>query len=211
MAGLRPPALRTGIAACGADDAAACGHSIAAPIGRDLAPVEAVEYRGAQDQLIGARHSATWRDRIAGHGEDGEARLRVAHPSYFPTTLTGVSVKPRPRSASAGLSRGLLEAVPIEPHWQDVATENRVRIQNLEKEAERQRTRIHEISQSVAPITYLAQQVGQVSTELHEMSKRLETLARRAVERPTPSGLSAASGLVSSAVAVIALIIALTH
>lgn len=95
--------------------------------------------------------------------------------------------------------------------WQDVATENRVRIEGLEREAERQRLRTHELASQLSTVSLLGERVANLTAELHELGERFERLAKRALERPTPSAWSAGAGWLAVLVAVIALALSASH
>ena len=92
--------------------------------------------------------------------------------------------------------------------WQDVATENRVRIVSLEDEVKRLRERQHELASSVAAIRYMAEQVRELGEDVKELTGQVSTLGRRAMDRPSASVLGQWAAVI---VAVIALVVAATH
>jgi hypothetical protein len=91
----------------------------------------------------------------------------------------------------------------------EVATSNRVRIEAAEREVDRLRTSVHDLRAEFAALRYVGNQVGEVTKGLHELSGKLELISRRALERPTARGWSAFASVISAAVAIVALILAL--
>lgn len=92
--------------------------------------------------------------------------------------------------------------------WPVVAAENRARIEALEKEAERQRERLHELAATVGTIAVLALQIKTLAEEVTALGERFERVARRTLSRPSAGGFSAAASWVAVAVAVLSIILA---
>lgn len=82
------------------------------------------------------------------------------------------------------------------------------RLAYLERELERTRDRLHSLEKTAAAVRYMGEQVGDLTHALDRHSQRLDTIARRALERPTAAGLNAAAGWVAVAVALAALLLA---
>ncbi len=93
----------------------------------------------------------------------------------------------------------------------EYAVANRERIKAVEHELERVREAVHGLRGETAAIRYLADRVGDMASDVHTLTEKVETLARRAVSRPQASTLSVFAQYFSLAVAVIALAIAATR
>lgn len=106
-----------------------------------------------------------------------------------------------------------LERVPPsdERTWQEVAASNRERIRALEHELERTRDAVHKLSKETAAILYLTREVGKLETAVEDLAEQLGKVARRALEKPTATGMSLVAQYLSFAVAICALIVAATH
>jgi uncharacterized protein YoxC len=91
--------------------------------------------------------------------------------------------------------------------WQEVAASNRERIVALENELARLRTRQHELSEQVAIIRYLADQVRELGEDVKALTTQVTALARRAIERPTPAGFSAIASWLALGVAILTLVL----
>jgi predicted nucleic acid-binding Zn-ribbon protein len=98
-----------------------------------------------------------------------------------------------------------------ERSWQEVAAGNRERIRALEHEQDRMRDSIHKLSAETAAILYLTKEVGKLENAVEDLADKLERIARRALEKPTATGLSIAAQYLSFFVALIALGIAATR
>lgn len=95
--------------------------------------------------------------------------------------------------------------------WQEVAASNRERIRALEHELERVRGSVHKLSTETAAILYLTREVAKLETAVEDLAEQLGRVARRALEKPTATGLSIAAQYLSFFVALIALGIAATR
>jgi hypothetical protein len=84
--------------------------------------------------------------------------------------------------------------------WREFAVSNRQRIRTLEREVEKLRLRQHKAEAELAAVTYIAEKVGELATHV-------QTLSRRALERPTSGSYAAAAGWISAAAAIIALVL----
>lgn len=101
--------------------------------------------------------------------------------------------------------------MPNADDWRELAYSNRARLDSLEPEMQRVRERLHGLESEVTAVTYLGKRLEQLATEMHELGEKIERLSRRAVERPTSAGWSAAAGWLTVAVSIVALVIALLH
>lgn len=108
---------------------------------------------------------------------------------------------------------GILQLVPerestrLDELAREVAADT-ARVANLELEVRTVRERLHTLESDRVAVRLLAVKVDALTTELSELAGDLRTLGRRAMERPTPAGLSATASWVSVLIAVAALIIA---
>jgi len=92
--------------------------------------------------------------------------------------------------------------------WQEFAYTNRARIDILEAEMNRVRERQHEMSAEVSAIRFLGQQVKDLAVHVEKLGEDVETISRRALERPTAAVVGQ---YISVLIAVIALIVAATR
>jgi hypothetical protein len=92
-----------------------------------------------------------------------------------------------------------------------VAASNRERIRALENELVRLRDRQHELAAEVAAIRYLGEQVRELGEDVKALTGQVTTVARRAVERPTPAGWSATAGWAAVIVSVVSLVLVITR
>jgi methyl-accepting chemotaxis protein len=98
---------------------------------------------------------------------------------------------------------------PRSPHeWREFAYTNRARIDSLESELNRVRERQHEMAAEVSAIRFLAQQVKDLAHHVEKLGEDVETISRRALERPTAAVVGQ---YLSVLIAVIALIVAATR
>jgi uncharacterized protein YoxC len=95
--------------------------------------------------------------------------------------------------------------------WREVGAANRERIRALEHEVTRLRDRQHTLANEVMAIRYLAEQVRELSEDVKDLTQNVATIARRAVERPTPAGWSATAGWAAVIVSVVALVLVTTR
>ena len=93
----------------------------------------------------------------------------------------------------------------------EYAVANRERIGALERELERTRSAVHDLRGETQAIRYLAEKVGEMAADIHELTGRVETLARHAVRRPAQSTLAVVAQYLSVGVALTALVIAYSH
>jgi hypothetical protein len=91
--------------------------------------------------------------------------------------------------------------------WREFAVSNRQRIRTLEREVEKLRLRQHKAEAELAAVTYIAEKVGELAKQVHELATHVQTLSRRALERPTSGSYAAAAGWISAAAAIIALVL----
>jgi len=82
------------------------------------------------------------------------------------------------------------------------------RLDALEHEVERLRERQHNIAAEVAAVRYLGQEVAKLASHVEKLGEDVETISRRALERPTAAVVGQYLGVI---VAVIALIVAATR
>lgn len=75
----------------------------------------------------------------------------------------------------------------------------------------RLRDRQHDLSEQVAIVRYLADQVRELSEDVKELTTQITQIARRVVERPSPQGWSAGVATLSLIVAVVALVMITVH
>jgi hypothetical protein len=97
------------------------------------------------------------------------------------------------------------------PSWQEVAASNRERIAALERENERTRNALHDLRGDAQASHYLIERVTALGAEMRELSARVESVSRHAMNRPTQSGLALLGQYLALAVAVLALVVAATH
>jgi hypothetical protein len=90
----------------------------------------------------------------------------------------------------------------------EATARNTTRLEGLAAELLRARDAIHVLQGSAAAAIALGQQVAELARQLDGLTAELRTLSRRAVERPTPAGYSAAAGWVSVLLAFAAILIA---
>lgn len=111
------------------------------------------------------------------------------------------------------MSASTLESVPTgsERTWQEQAASNRERIRALEHELERTRDAVHKLSKEAAAILYLTREVGKLETAVEDLTEKLGQIARRALEKPTASGLGVLAQYLGIIVALIALVVAATR
>ena len=95
--------------------------------------------------------------------------------------------------------------------WQEVAASNRERINALEHELDRTRDSVHRLSTETAAISYLAKEVGKLEGAVEDLGGQLERIAKRALERPTATGLSVLAQYLAIIVALVALAVAATR
>jgi len=81
----------------------------------------------------------------------------------------------------------------------------------LEHEQERMRDTIHKLSKETAAIVYLAKEVGKLDAAVESLAEHLERIAKRALERPTSTGLSVFAQYLAVIVALVALVVAATR
>jgi uncharacterized protein YigA (DUF484 family) len=93
----------------------------------------------------------------------------------------------------------------------EYAARNRADIDTALREIDRLRERTHDLASSVAGFRHLANAVDHMADELHGVTQRLDTISRRAVEKPTVPTVAVLLQLATVAVAVIALIVASRH
>jgi hypothetical protein len=93
----------------------------------------------------------------------------------------------------------------------EYAASNRARVETIEAELTRLRDRQHDLSAEVAAMRYLGEAVGRLATQVGEVAKQVQAVSRRAVEKPSPSVMSAYASWAAVAVAVVALVIAATR
>jgi vacuolar-type H+-ATPase subunit I/STV1 len=103
-----------------------------------------------------------------------------------------------------------LESVPTgsERTWQEEAASNRERIRALEHELERTRDAVHRLSVETAAILYLTREVAKLETAVEDLAGQLGRVAKRALERPSATGLSVFAQYLAVIVALVALIVA---
>lgn len=89
----------------------------------------------------------------------------------------------------------------------EFAAVNRTRIDAIEAELSRMRTRMHELESTASVIRWYGQKVDDVATGLTDLTNKLDVLSRRAVERPSASAWGVVVQLVVALVAIIALIV----
>jgi predicted RNase H-like nuclease (RuvC/YqgF family) len=94
--------------------------------------------------------------------------------------------------------------------WDDVAA-NRTRTEALEVEVRRLRDAMHAVRAETAGLRYFGEKIGELSTELHELATKLDTLTRHALAKPTSRQLSTIASLISTVIAVLAFVYATTH
>jgi septal ring factor EnvC (AmiA/AmiB activator) len=82
---------------------------------------------------------------------------------------------------------------------------NRERIGALEAELKRVRDRLHAVESEIAAFRFIGEKIGELGDQIKELATQVQTLSRRALERPTAGGVSAAAAWVSVLVAVGAL------
>ena len=88
---------------------------------------------------------------------------------------------------------------------------NAARLDSVEHELGRVRDRQHEMMSELAALRYLGNKVGDMAEALHELSGKLEVISRRALERPSARSWQAFAATVSAGLALVALIVAVTH
>jgi hypothetical protein len=81
----------------------------------------------------------------------------------------------------------------------------------LEHEQDRMRDAIHRLSAETAAITYLAKEVGKLDAAVEHLSDHLERLAKRALDKPTATGLGVVAQYLGIIVALVALVVAATR
>jgi aminoglycoside phosphotransferase len=94
-----------------------------------------------------------------------------------------------------------------ERSWQEVAAGNRERIRALEHEQDR----IHKLSTETAAILYLTKEVGKLEGAVEDLATEIGRVAKRALERPTSTGLSVFAQYLAVIVALVALVVAATR
>jgi archaellum component FlaC len=95
--------------------------------------------------------------------------------------------------------------------WQEVAASNRERIAAVEHELSRVRDAMHDIRAETQSVRYLAEKVGGLADDVRALANRVEVVSRRAVEKPTASGLAVVGQYIGLAVALVALIVAINR
>jgi hypothetical protein len=98
-----------------------------------------------------------------------------------------------------------------ERSWQEVAAGNRERIRALEHEQDRMRDSIHKLSTETAAILYLTKEVGKLEGAVEDLATEIGRVAKRALERPTSTGLSVFAQYLAVIVALVALVVAATR
>lgn len=88
---------------------------------------------------------------------------------------------------------------------------NGARIEHLEGEMERARDALHQLRSEVQAIRYLAERVGELATDVRELTGRIETVAHHALGRPSTGALGVFAQYLAVIVAVTALVVAAHH
>lgn len=98
---------------------------------------------------------------------------------------------------------------PDDPRtWQEVAASNRERILALERESERTRDALHQVRGETAGTRYLTEKLAELAADTHQLTSRVEQLARHAVQRPSQSALAVLGQYIGLVVAIVALVVA---
>lgn len=92
----------------------------------------------------------------------------------------------------------------------EYAAANRARLESVEREVGLLRARQHEINSELAALRYIGEKVGELAVQVGDVAAQLNTLSRRALERPTTAGWSALAGWLAVLVALVALIVAVS-
>jgi hypothetical protein len=95
--------------------------------------------------------------------------------------------------------------------WREVAASNRERIVVLEREMQRTRDRLHEISGELTAVRYLGEKVADLGTNVRALTDKLETITREALRRPTPTTLGLLGQYGGLVVAIVALVYTLSR
>jgi ferric-dicitrate binding protein FerR (iron transport regulator) len=90
---------------------------------------------------------------------------------------------------------------------QRFAASNRAKIENLEREMDRVRDRLHEHGDQLAAMMLLLSPLRQLPKVVDDLRMALDRLSRRAVERPGAAGLGATAAWVSVVIAFAALLV----
>jgi hypothetical protein len=94
--------------------------------------------------------------------------------------------------------------------WDTIAA-NRTRIETIEAEVGRLRERAHKLEGEASAVRYFGERMTTMSNELHELTRKLETLARQAMARPTSRQVSTIIAALSFLLALAAFLYAATH
>lgn len=81
----------------------------------------------------------------------------------------------------------------------------------MEHEQDRMRDTVHKLSTETAAILYLTKEVAKLEAAVEDLADQLGRVARRALEKPTATGLSIVAQYLSFIVALIALTVAATR